>query len=149
MIKAPLNRTGSRVYQVTLKAADFDFTQANQTAQNVAVVTIPAFEIVESVNVLNIGSTVTSSGTLTGFNVKAGNASGGTQFISATDLTTAGSAVSSSNGTTVSVSTTNSTLYIGFTPVGTGANWNTITSTAGFTFDVLVITNPIYGEAVR
>ena len=115
---------------------DIDFTQANQTMQTLQLTTIPmnAGECV--VYVANTGSSITSTGTLDHLNVSIGTTSGGFDYITATDLATAGSSVFVAFPTPIASAQT--PVYINIQPVGSGSNFNTLSTTIQLSVKMIV-----------
>ena len=115
---------------------DIDFTQANQTTQTLQFTTIPQNTGECVISIANTGSTVTSTGTLDHFNVSIGTTVGGYDYIPVTDLTVSGS----SNYVVfpMPIISTQTPLYISFTPVGSGANFSTLSNTIQITVKMII-----------
>ncbi len=127
-------KNGIRQFKVSVTKADFNTTVANQTAQGILLFTLPYGSTIIDAHIINSGNTWTSSGTLTNLNVLLGKTSGGNEYLTSTDLkTSAGSAINT--GKIVPATAATQTVYLTATPVGSGSNWNTITS-SGMVFDV-------------
>ena len=121
---------------VAISKDDFDLAQANQTPQSVKIYTIPANSIVNYLTITNIGPTITSSGTLDHFNISVGTTVGGTDLLAQSDLATTGNSISMTSPTIFSSSQT--PVYITFTPAGSGSNFNTLSNTMVFSANVFV-----------
>jgi len=150
------SRVSNNCLVLQVVTADFDYTQANTTAQVLQVGRLPAGAVVDSVSVINGGwvpnGAYTAGPTIAGtswtnFKVNVGKTSNGTDWVNAVDIITGGTGTTSFSA--VAISGSDTIIYAGFTP--TGGNWNAIT-TKPTTITVAVLYNDFsnpYGEVIR
>ena len=121
-----------RIVKATITSADFTWSAANQTAQGVKVLTLPYGSTILDFHVVNSGGTWTNSATLSAVNITAGVSSGDASLLGTTNIKTA--ATAALYGSRLATAPTALTsIYVTFTPVGAGGNWNAMTNTTANT----------------
>ena len=121
---------------IFLDKGDIDLTLANQTQQNLLIDVIPVGAHLLFAEIMNTGTTITSTGTLATFSCSLGTSSGGSDLVAAVDLQTSGN--SAILAVPYPIPSTQQNVYFGAVPAGSGANFSTLSNTLQFRITLLL-----------